>query len=88
MSEHKTEALRLAQLADGAYGTIEHRNGADAVSIGVESLIIATEAQVHATLYLAEQQRIANLIRYVREIDDSGETFLKIGPLIKEGLGL
>ena len=62
MTDHKAEAVRLASLADGSYGAIEHRNGADAASEAVEALMIATEAQVHATLYLAEQQRIANLI--------------------------
>ena len=57
----RAESLRLAQLADGSYGAIEHRNGADAVSEAVEALMIATEAQVLATVYLADQQRIANL---------------------------
>ena len=60
--DHAAEAKRLASLADNHYGAVEHRNGAIAVSESVEALMIATEAQVHATLALVEQQRIANLI--------------------------
>lgn len=62
MTDHKAEAERLALTADLTFGRIEHRNGSVGVSEGVEALIIATEAHVHATLYVAEQQRIANLI--------------------------
>lgn len=60
--DHAAEAQRLAQLVDLTYGRIEHSNGAWAVSQGVEAQMMAQVAQVHATLALVEQQRIANLI--------------------------
>ena len=102
MSDHKAEALRLAQIADNTYGCIEHRNGADAVSQGVEALMIAVEAQVHATLYLAEQQKrtaneahLANLIAF---LESEGGPYKVINNVeggwssaieqIREGLGL
>lgn len=60
--DHAAEARRVVEVADGHYGQIEHRNGAMAASQSVEALMLATEAQVHATLALVEQQRITNLI--------------------------
>lgn len=77
MTAHKAEA------EGGLFGW----NGLVNVQENWRDLVIA-EAQVHATLYLADQQLIANLITYVREIDDSGQTVQAITPLIREGLGL
>ena len=59
--DHAAEAVRVAYLADN-YDRADHFTGAVGVSIGVESLVQAQIAQVHATLALVEQQRIANLI--------------------------
>lgn len=59
---HAAEARRLAEMADFTYGQIEVRNGAMAVAQTVEAQTLAVTAQVHATLALVEQQRIANLI--------------------------
>lgn len=63
--DHTAEAVRLAEIADTSYGRIEHRNGSGGVSEGVEALLAAQVAQVHATLALVEQQRIANQIAYL-----------------------
>lgn len=47
---------------------------------------------VHATLYLAEQQRIANLIalgtEYLWGQGSEGDYFMRLRPEIREGLGL
>jgi len=92
MTDHKAEAMRLATLADGSYGVIEHRNGAVAASEAVEALMIATEAQVHATLYLAEQ-RIANLLT-CWDMYGHARTFADpqkdddLPAVIRDGLGL
>lgn len=60
--DHAAEAERLAVLAGFTYGTIDTRNGDMAVAQQIEAQTLATTAQVHATLALVEQQRIANLI--------------------------
>ena len=49
---------------------------------------LTAEAQVHATLALVEQKKAANLIVYIREIDDSHGTYGPIAPQIREALGL
>ena len=54
---HEAEAQTLADVAAGIYGHIEHRDGDAGVSEGVEALMIATVAQVHATLALVQVQR-------------------------------
>lgn len=60
--DHAAEARRLVDLADMGYGQIDPRNGDMAVAQMVENQTLAVEAQVHATLALAEQQRLSNLI--------------------------
>ncbi|GEM_PF-4019637 len=51
------------------------------------SAIQAQFAQVHATLALAEQQRVANLISYFTQIDDTS-TALPVLHEIREALGI
>lgn len=48
----------------------------------------ATVAQVHATLALVEQQRIANLIAFLGTRSPSPETQGRIRDEIRKGLGL
>lgn len=69
--DHAAEARRLASLADAAYGQIDPRNGDMAVAQMVENQTLAIQAQVHATLALVEQQRIANLIIVAGWVMDS-----------------
>ena len=75
--DHAAEAVRVAYLADN-YDRADHFTGAVGVSIGVESLVQAQIAQVHATLALVEQQRIANLIALASS---------EIGELVSTGMG-
>lgn len=86
MSDHKTEALEA--LSEIMLHFDEGENGTAR----------ATIAQVHATLYLAEQQRIANLIEVSKRVDvgvyQSVEdergytTHTVLSPWLNEGLGL
>ena len=97
--DHAAEAVRVAYLADN-YDRADHFTGAVGVSIGVESLVQAQIAQVHATLALVEQQRIANLIALgqftvvpgdmpiFRHVVFDKETGEGISPEIRKGLGL
>lgn len=93
MTNHREEAERVAALADN-YDRADHFSGAVGVSIGVESLVQAQIAQVHATLYLAEQQRIANLMTLLSAEDDiagvewDGLKHIAIRAEIREGMGL
>lgn len=50
--------------------------------------VVPEIAQVYATLYLAEQQRIANLIAYMALPDESHERESDTWSLINEGLGI
>lgn len=99
--DHAAEARRLADIADRHYGQIEHRNGAMAASQSVEALMVATEAQVHATLALVEQQRIANLLALGQATNADGSRIapwavthpvdgwsVAVNDEIREGLGL
>jgi hypothetical protein len=51
-------------------------------------LTVAIEAQVHATLALAEQQRIANLIAFQRSFPNSPKATEAIRAEIERGVGL
>ena len=67
--DHRSEALGLHARIAGQPGTQE---------------AVATLAQVHATLYLAEQQRIANVIAYwqlhtPRSVEETG--YIEVGQL-------
>lgn len=70
MSDHKADALhRIEGLHDW-----QGREGETDTSI----LSVVLEAQVHATLYLAEQQRIANLIAFMVQYNaDSRNLFVE-----------
>ena len=75
MTGHVSEALRLledAQLETSADGEPTYCNDADTIAA----------AQVLATLELAEQQRLANLIAV------SGTSSSRVPVEIREGLGL
>lgn len=92
MDDHKAEAQRITQeVSEGVQSVLELGNNIPFPQLENFNRNVSRElarAQVHATLYLAEQQRVANLIAYVREIDDGSDTYLLIGPMIKEALGL
>lgn len=94
MIDHVAEALRLAELGDASYGSTK-QNGAVGATEAIEALMIVTEAQVHATLALVEQKRIANLIALFTLSDADSADFATHGVdythvllEIKEGLGL
>lgn len=63
-----------------------------------ERIAAFAEAQVHATLYLAEQQRIANLIAYMEKLghptvldqlhDQDVKDFKAAVKIVRAGLGL
>lgn len=53
---------------------------------GIDAVVTATEAQVHATLALVAEQRIANLIAYVAKWTD--DEVLPIDAEIRKGLEL
>jgi len=82
MSDHKAEAESLAAGTKTGYAS--------------NATTMATTALVHATLYLAEQQRIANLIAYrTVQMYRNGDTatveqgmFVEHRAEINEGLGL
>ena len=87
MSDHKAEALRIIHDAN-------HEVLAGRMTVA-EVHAAQAAAQVHATLYLAEQQKrtademhLANLIAYVAMPTERGETPSDAWPLIDEGLGL
>ena len=61
MTDHKAEALDLID-SEYVQGRFNGRRDAS---------LMLSEAQVHATLYLAEQQRIANLIAYGDSLSDN-----------------
>lgn len=100
--DHAAEARRNADAADGMYGQIENRNGDMSVAQQIEVQTLALVAQVHATLALAEQQRIANLIAIaefrVAPTDAPALRYLALEPVgdydaqptaeIREALGL
>lgn len=60
--DHAAEARRLADLTSASYGHIEVRNGDMAVAQMIEAQMLSVTAQVHATLALVAEQRIANLV--------------------------
>ncbi len=63
---------------------IDHRYEAElAASAGKYDI-----AQYEATMYAAEQQRIANLIAYMAMPEEAGERESDAWPLITKGLGL
>jgi hypothetical protein len=69
VTDHKAEAIRISQLAhDNA--DQDHYERADHQM---------QRAQMHATLYLAEQQRLANLIAIWTVSDDDAAQLLKAG---------
>ena len=91
MSNHKAEALRIIHDAN-------HEVLAGRVTVA-EVHAAQAAAQVHATLALVEQQRIANLIAYSNvleenqrdgfELTDDGKAFMdRLEAQIREGLGL
>ncbi|CAN5419957.1 hypothetical protein BH09ACT9_BH09ACT9_00160 [soil metagenome] len=56
MTDHKAEAVELIdQCETGVYDGVQN-------TVTMQPVEALLQAQVHATLYLAEQQRIANLI--------------------------
>lgn len=59
--DHAAEARRVAEMADGCYGAIDTRNGEMSIAQMIEAQTLAHVAQVHATLAMVEQQRIANV---------------------------
>ena len=89
MIDHKAEAERLADLS-----------GATIAGMTVAEVHVSqAAAQVHATLYAAERQHVANLIAYSNvleenqrdgfELTDDGRTFMdRLEVQIREGLGL
>ena len=83
MTNHKNESELAARAAANFQATENQR------------LVAATRAQAHATLYLAEQQRIANLIAlYSLPEDDAadlvthGVIYSQVAVDIIESLGL
>jgi hypothetical protein len=79
--DHKAEALvALAAVSELGLSNDE----------GYRKQEMLTEAQVHATLYLAEQQRIANLIAYANNWypDSRTEAGDLIHSMIRDGLGI
>lgn len=87
MTDHKAQAL--VELSEIMLNFDEGENGTAR----------ATIAQVHATLYLAEQRRIANLIAFIaewnlgqqREDEGAGrgrEAVIKASSQIMDGLAL
>jgi len=80
--DHKAEALGIIA-ADNAW-TIGYETA------DTQHLQNIAEAQVHATLYAAEQQRIANLIAYITGTypNGSGISHGENADEIREGLGL
>lgn len=75
MTDHKAEA--------------ERNLGTDNWSPGEHAAVEV--AQVHAMLYLAEQQRIANLIAYAAICQARGardDAYLKLDQSVREGLGI
>lgn len=75
MSDHKAqaEALVASELAGGSFDQTR-----DYIAL----------AQVHATLYLAEQTRIANLIAYRKRNSPLSDERERFDAQIEEGLGL
>lgn len=53
MTIHKAQAEELLEPLDGRYSDFDRD-------------LLTAQAQVHATLYLAEEQHIANLLAYVQ----------------------
>ena len=75
MSEHQKSAERIIkEVAKSAKEAADQGNVFTSAQIQAWQGNIARElsqAQVHATLYLAEQQRIANLIALLPSLDDT-----------------
>lgn len=59
--DHVAEARRLADIAGSTYEAIDVAYGDRSIALMLEAQTLAITAQVHATLELAEQQRIANV---------------------------
>lgn len=85
--DHAAEARRELEFTESQFRDI---NG-NPSGVGFEkALVAATQAQVHATLALVEQQRIANLLTYYAVDDMIGGGPGSRGAMedIEKGLGL
>lgn len=83
---HVSEAERLTEISSGTYGQIDFRNEGMSVALMLEAQTLAVNAQVHATLALVEQQRIANLIAWTTA--NGTEPLKPEAKRITEALGL
>lgn len=77
MSDHKAEAE----------GRLDILNGNDYTGADSEAAVAAAMAQVSATLYLAEQQRIANLLTFAGMYTEQSECEA-VGAQMRKALGL
>lgn len=100
-TDHAAESRRIVADGEAAVGKLReaHDSGNYLIAdeYGKKAIGCWAQAQVHATLALVEQQRVANLIHladgaraeYNATYEQStGEFFLDLNRQIREGLGL